>query len=209
VNKYIKYGLLIAVIALLGYKSVYFEKLSTRKVVSENTFDAAAFIKKLWEEQMPAKADSAIALSVLMDAVTKSKADAFNKYTNSLAIGNYRYALIKFDAVVADIKEDELLLNIQIGHSVLQARLAMEFIYGNAIRDASGLVQVKDYPNSSDLNSISEALNKIVRNTVLPTFKTTVKKGDIINGVAAVELNAAHIHWQDLELLPIRISIKP
>ncbi|TAG99535.1 MAG: DUF2291 domain-containing protein, partial [Sphingobacteriales bacterium] len=28
-NKYIKYGLLVAVIALLGYKSVYVEKLST------------------------------------------------------------------------------------------------------------------------------------------------------------------------------------
>jgi predicted lipoprotein len=207
-NKYIKYGLLVAVIALLGYKSVYFEKLSTRKNNAAAAFDAAAFSKKLWEEQMPAKLDSAIALSVLIGAVGKSEADAFNKYSNALAIGNYRYALVKFDAVVADIKEDELLLNIQTGDSVLQARLATEFIYGNAIRDASGLVQVKDYPNTSDLNSISEELNKIIRSSVLPAFKKTVQKVDKISGVAAVEINKEHIHWQGLELLPVRISIK-
>jgi predicted lipoprotein len=208
-NKYIKYGLLLVVVALLGYKSVYFEKLSTRKVVSENTFDAAAFSKKLWAEQMPAKADSAIELPVLIVAVSNSAAEAFNKYTNALAIGNYRYALVKFDAMVADIKEDELLLNIQNGESILSARLATEFIYGNAIRDALGLVQVKDYPNTNDLNSISEAFNKIVRTEVLPPFKRAVKKGNFISVVAAVELNKEHINWQDLELLPIRISIKP
>jgi predicted lipoprotein len=82
-------------------------------------------------------------------------------------------------------------------------------VYGNAIRDALGLVQVKDYPNTADLSSISEVLNKIVRTEVLPSFKTVVKKGNNISVVAAVELNKEHIHWQGLELLPVRIIIKP
>ena len=62
----------------------------------------------------------------------------------------------------------------------MTAKLATEFIYGNAIRDASGLVDVKDFPNTMDLNNISEELNKMVRKTVLPPFKTAVKKGDKI-----------------------------
>ncbi|MBI3719614.1 MAG: DUF2291 family protein [Sphingobacteriales bacterium] len=208
-NKYIKYILLLLAVVLVAYKSVYFEKLSERK--SNNTaiaFDATAFSKKLWLQQFPVKLDNAVALPVLMEAINKSSTTAFTQYTNALAVGNYRYALVKLDAVVTSVKEDEVLINVQAGDSVLQASLATEFIYGNSIRDASGLVQVKDYPNTSDLNSISEALNKIVRSEVLPSFKSAVKKGNTVNAVAAVELNKEHIHWQGLEFIPLRISIK-
>jgi hypothetical protein len=206
-NKYIKYGLLIVGIALLVYKSVYFEKLSTRETSATKDFDAPAFSKQLWNDKMPAKLDSSVQLSKLIDAIDRDREAAFDKYTNALAIGNYRYALVKLDAEVTDVKEDEVMLSTVHNDSPLAVNLATEFIYGNAIRDASGLVQVKDFPNTSDLNGISEALNKIIREAVLPPFKAAVKKGDKINLVAALELNKEHIHWQGMELLPVRIQI--
>lgn len=206
-NKYIKYGLLIAVIALLGYKSVYFEKLSTRKTNTVAAFDAVGFSKKLWEDKMLEKMDSAVQLTVLMDAITKDGEAAINKHTNALAIGNYRYALVKLEATVMEVKEDEVLLIVKHNDSLLTVNLATEFVYGNAIRDAAALVQVKDFPNTNNLSSISEELNKIIRSSVLPAFKTAVKKGDTINVVAAVEINKEHLHWQGIELLPVRLQI--
>ena len=208
-NRFIKYGLLVIVVAVLAYKSVYFEKLSTRK--NDNTataFDAGAFSKQLWVEQFPAQMDSAIQLTAFMDAIGKDAEAAINKHTHALAIGNYRYVLVKLDATVDDVREDEVLLNAPVSDSILHVNLATEFIYGNAIRDASGLVAVKDFPNTAELNSISEALNKIIRTEVLPAFKSAVKKGDMVHVVGAVELNKDHIHWQGLELLPLRLQIK-
>ena len=202
-----KYGLLLLVIGLLAYKSVYFEKLSARKNLITTAFDATAFSKQLWNEKMAAKMDSAVQLTLLIDAINKEGETAINKYTNALAIGNYRYALVKLEATVVDVKEDEVMLNVANGDSILTVNLATEFIYGNAVRDASGLVQVKDFPNTTDLNGISEALNRIIRTTVLPPFKTAVKKGDKVSLVAAVELNKEHIHWHGVELLPVRIQI--
>ena len=87
------------------------------------------------------------------------------------------------------------------------AKLATEFIYGNAIRDASGLVEVKDFPNTMDLNNISEELNKIVRKTVLPPFKTAVKKGDKLIVAGAIEIHKEHIKWSELEIVPVQIQI--
>jgi predicted lipoprotein len=208
VNKYIKYGLLLIVVALVAYKSVYFEKLSARKNTATTTFDAAAFSRKIWTEQMPAKIDSAIPLTLLMDAINADSEMAINKYTRALAVGNYRYALVKVVATVADVKEDEIVLNLGRKGSLFGIKLATEFIYGNAIRDASALVEVKDFPNTSNLNGISEGLNKIVRSEVVPPFKSVVKTGDIVNVVAAVELNKDHIHWEQLELIPVRLQIK-
>ena len=206
-KKAIKYILVIAVIGLLGYKSVYFKKLSAIKNATGEKFDAASFSKKLWDEKMPAKIDSAVDLSIFMNAVTADKEAAFKKYSNALGIGNYRYALIKTQATVIAVNEDEVLLQLPVADSVINAVLATEYIYGNAIRDAFALIDVKDFPNSADLSSISEEMNKIVRTSVLPSFKTTVKKGDKLNIIAAVELNKEHIKWTGIELLPVRLQI--
>jgi len=115
--------------------------------------------------------------------------------------------LVKLEATVADVKEDEVQLLVKHNDSLLTVNLATEFIYGNAIRDASGLVQVKDFPNTNDLNAISEEFNKTVRSAVLPSFKTTVKKGEIVRVIAALEFNKEHIQWQGIELLPVKLQI--
>ena len=151
--------------------------------------------------------DSAVDLATLMNAVSMDKEAAFKQYSNALGIGNYRYALIKTNAKVIAVNEDEIQLQLPIADSQMNAVLATEYIYGNAIRDASALVDVKDFPNSSDLNGISEEMNKIIRTNVLPSFKTTVKKGDTLAITAAVELNKAHLKWTGLELLPVRLQI--
>jgi predicted lipoprotein len=203
----LKYILLIAVVGLLGYNSVYIKKLSDVKKGADKNFDAVAFSQNLWKEKMSAKMDSAVDLSTFIQAVSTNKEAALNKYSNALAVGNYRYALIKTQAVVTTVNEDEVLIQIPTTDLVVEGVLATEYIYGNAIRDASALVDVKDFPNTSDLNSISEELNKIIRTTVLPAFKQAVKKGDKVNVVAAVELNKEHIKWNGLELLPVRLQI--
>lgn len=206
-NKYIKYGLLIIVVALLAYKSVYFKKLSALETTAIGEFDATVFSRKLWDERMPAKIDSAMILSLLIRSIDKDGETAIDKHTNALAIGNYRYALVKLDATVTDVKEDEVMLSTAHNDTLITVNLATEFIYGNAIRDASGLVQVKDFPNTTHLNGISEGLNKIIRTSVLPTFKSVIKKGDSVNIIAAVELNKEHIRWNGIELLPVQIQI--
>lgn len=206
-KKAVKYILVAAVIGLLGYKSVYIKKLSEVQKSAAQKFDAVAFSKNLWDEKMPAKIDSAVELSVFIQAMAANKEAALKQYSNAMGIGNYRYALVKTQAIVTAANEDEVLIQIPAADSVLNAVLATEYIYGNAIRDASALVDVKDFPNTADLNSISEEINKIIRTSVLPSFKQAVKKGDKINIVAAVELNKEHIKWNGLELLPVRLQI--
>jgi predicted lipoprotein len=206
-NRYIKYLLLIVAVGLVAYKSVYVKKLSEMKVATDEKFDAVAFSKKLWKEKLPTKLDSAVELATFIKAAQSNPADAFSKYTNALGIGNYRYALIKTEGIVADIKEDDITLQVKYGDSLMTAKLATEFIYGNAIRDASGLVDVKDFPNTMDLNNISEELNKTVRKTVLPAFKAAVKKGDKIIITGAIEIHKEHIKWNELEIIPVQLQI--
>ena len=176
-------------------------------VATDEKFDAATFSKRLWEEKLPAKLDGAIQLETFIKATQTNPAEAFSKYTNALGIGNYRYALIKAEGLATSINEDEIMLQVSFSDSMLTAKLATEFIYGNAIRDASGSVDVKDFPNTMDLNNISEELNRMVRKTVLPPFKAAVKKGDKIVVTGAIEIHKEHIKWNELEIIPVQLKI--
>ena len=206
-KKPLSYILVIAIIGLLGYKSIYFKKLSEVKNTSNARFDPVGFTKKLWDEKMSAKIDSAVDLTAFIHAVKSNREAAFSQYSNALGIGNYRYTLIKTQGTVSAVQEDDVTIQLPVSDSIITAVLATEYIYGNAIRDASKLVAIDDFSNSADLNSISEQMNKTVRSSVLPEFKKAVKQGDKVAITAAIEMNAAHIKWSGLELLPVRLQI--
>jgi len=207
VKRIIKYILILLVIGLVGYKSVYFKKLSEIKDTTVDKFDAVDFSKKLWEEKLPVKMDSAIELTNLITVIQTSPVEAFSKYSNAIGIGNYRYSLVRATGTVAVINEDDIIIQVSHADSLMTIRLVTEYVYGNALRDASGLVDIKDFTNTADLNNISEELNKTVRISLLPEFKKQVKQGDKVEVIGAVEFNKEHISFKDMELIPARIKI--
>ena len=206
-KKVIKYIFILVVIGLVGYKSVYIKKLSEVKKAEGQKFDAVAYTMKLWDEKLPIQLDSSIELGTLIRFIEANPIDAFNRFSNAIGIGNYRYSLVKVNGVVTGITEDDVTMKVNHADSVLIIKIATEFVYGNAIRDASSLVDIKDFTSTNDLNSISEELNKRVRTTVLPAFKSQVKQGDEIELTGAVQFNKEHIGFRDLEIMPIRIKI--
>ena len=77
-NRYIKYLLLVVVIGLVAYKSVYIKKLSAMVNAATDKFDAITFSKKLWEEKLPAKLSGAVELTTFIKAAQANLADAFS-----------------------------------------------------------------------------------------------------------------------------------
>jgi predicted lipoprotein len=206
-KKVIKYLLLLIVIALVGYKSVYLKKLSSMGTEGPQKFDAGAFTTRLWNEKLPTRLDSAIELTTLIVAIQVNPEEGFRKYSNAMAIGNYRYSLVRFSGRAAVINEDDIVMQVNHTDSLLVLHMATEFIYGNAVRDASGLVDIRDFTNAMDLNNISEQLNKKVKTEVLPPFQKQVKAGDSVEVTGAIKFNKAHINFQHLEILPVRVKI--
>lgn len=207
-SKFIKYGIILIVVALLVYNSIYIKKLSEINQSASGKFDATTFTKKLWEEKLPSKLDSAIAITSLKKMIETDAVAAFAKHTNAMAIGNYRYALIKGTAVVNEINVDDILITMQADQP-FKALLLTEFIYGNTLRDASTLVDLKEFPNTSELNLVSEEFNKRIRGNVIPAFKSLVKPGNKIEFTGAVELNKEHIRFDNIEIVPVRVKILP
>lgn len=206
-RKIVKYLLLTIVIGLLAYKSVFIIKLSELQTIEPKAFDAPAFVQQLWDNKLPARLDSALTFDTLQAALKVNPAQTFESNFNSMSIGNVRYGLLKVTGKVLSVSEDDVEVLIGSKDNQHTVKIATEYVYGNALRDASRMVNIKDFVNTTDLNKISEELNKKVRTKVLPAFKGTVQKGDSIVCTGAIELNQAHYSLDDLEIIPVQCKI--
>ncbi|MBO9617512.1 MAG: DUF2291 domain-containing protein [Niabella sp.] len=206
-KKLLKYGIGIVLLGAALYNSVYIKKLSSIRSASAK-LDVNNYVDQLWKDRLPAKLDSAVDVSILKNALETGGSKAFDQYTNALAIGNYRYVLVKGTAIVDSVHEDDLLITIQSAQP-FNATLQTEFVYGNTLRDASRLVDLAAFPNTSDLNSISEAMNERVRSQIASEWRPLLKPGVRFEFTGAIELNKEHLHFDTIEIIPVRIKISP
>ena len=201
-KKGLKYLISILVLALVAYNSVYFKKLDEVKAAGTSTaFNASKYAREFYNSKLLTHLDSAVELGQLVAAMKSAPDKAFTDYSHSLDIGNIRYFMVRGEGKINRIGEDDLILDSGV-------RIATEFVYGNAIRDASGLIKLNEFNSTADFNSVSEEINKIIRTDVLPTIKQNAKPGDMVKFSGAIELNQAHVNLDSLEIIPIKLVIQ-
>ncbi|SEJ65325.1 Predicted lipoprotein [Dyadobacter sp. SG02] len=206
--KPIRYLLYLAVFALLAYNSVYFKKLDEVKAGTA-AFDAAGYARDFWDKKLTPGLSKATDLNALTALLKTDKEKAFNEHSHALGIGNIRYFLVKGQGVVTDVNENEVSVElVNAGQTAGNVRLATEYIFGNAVRDASGAIDINAFTNSMDFNNVSAEINKLIREKVVPPFKSKVKKGDRVTFHGAIELNRAHLQVNDIEIIPVNLQIE-
>ena len=201
--KPIRYLLYVAVIALLAYNSVYFKKLNEVKAGTA-AFDAAGYARDFWDKKLTPGLSKAVELTALTSLLKTDREKAFNEHSHALGIGNIRYFLVKSEGVVNEVNENEV--KVAVGEN--EVRIATEYIFGNAVRDASGAIDINAFTNSMDFNNVSAEINKLIREKVVQPFKTKVKKGDRVAFHGAIELNRGHLQVNDIEIIPISLQIE-
>lgn len=199
-----KYIIGIFLTGIVLYNAVYFRPLDER--LAEDTaisFDAKTFVEGIWAKELLGVYHSAIDLPVLLNRLRQDPDATFAEEAQALGIGNIGYFKVKGMGTVADVQENQVLLQVE-GQTV---EIETEFIFGNAVRDASGLIRINDYDETADFNSISESINDKIRAEVIPSFKAKVKTGDQLRFEGALELNKAHLNLDQLEIIPVSLQI--
>ena len=202
-QKSIKYIIWLLIIGLVGYNAVYFKKLSEMEAEAKS-FDAPSYAKNLIDHKLQPILDSAITLDFLLTELSTSPAPLFKKHGRSLTIGSSKFFMVKGTGHVTAIDDSGVTVKTDQNNEV---KIATEYIFGNGIRDASGLVNLNDFTNTTDLSNISSEINKIIRKTVVPPFRASVKNGDLVAFTGAIELNQAHLDFKNAELLPVSLKI--
>ena len=205
-KKVMKYLIGIILLAVLAFNSVYFRKLDERKA-STSKFDAKEYSRSYFNTKLTPALSNAVEINQLMSLLQANKEQTFEKFAHALGIGNIRYFLVKGEGIVTSVNENDVAVLAKADTAQKAIRIATEFVFGNAIRDASGKIDVNEFSNTMDFNNVSSEINRIVRAEVLPQFKANVKKGDTVQFAGAIELNNEHLNVDDIELMPVQLKV--
>lgn len=206
--KKMKYIAGLAILSLVAYNSVYFKKLNEVKaVVNAGKFDAVSFTTEFWNRELKPALTNGLELSYLIELLNKDPEKAFQNHSNALGIGNIRYFLVKGEGVVLSVNANDVVIQANAESQKLLVKLATEFVYGNEVRDALGLIDINEFDNITDFNNISAEINKKIRNEVIPPFLAEVREGKTVRFTGALELNKMHLNLNEIEVIPVALAV--
>jgi predicted lipoprotein len=171
-------------------------------------FDAAKFANDLWSEKLPKSFDHAIDAKELLAAIRADPVAAQKKYARTLSLGGGYFYYLRGEGRVLATNDSGLSLVITPGATNAEVVLETGLIFGNAVRDGTGLLNASDYPNLQDFNNISAELNKLVEARVLPNLHGQVRVGSVVNFVGCAEVDDETTDLNPLQAVPVQAEVE-
>ena len=167
-----KYAAVAAVIAFLLYNSIYFKSLDNVKEQQQREkFNSVQYARDFWDNQLPNVLDKAVEVKELIELFNTNMDEAIRRYGNAPGVSRIYAYLIKGNGEILKIAEDSLEVSIREPQTNPDIKIMSGFyIPGNAVRDASGLIDVSEFTDTMKFNEISGEINKIVVKEVIRHF---------------------------------------
>ncbi|MDL5513523.1 DUF2291 family protein [Arenibacter sp. M-2] len=206
IKKTIKYLLIALLVGVALYNSVYFEPLDERHIAQKKgVFDPDAFAQKFMETKLTGL--PAMEAGQFMEALEQDLEQFTAEKGRKMGISNDYYFIVEGNGIVLDIGNENVRIKLE-GVADSELLIATDFIFGNAIREGSGMASIGDFQNTMDFNSISVAVNNRVRTDVVPPFLNEVEEGDHVYFKGAVEVNTKHPDLPNLRIIPLILEIE-
>ena len=218
--------ILFAVGALFVYHAIDFQNLEEHRAQARaQQFNAADYARDLWDNHLPGVLDQAVDAQVLIRLFNRDMPAAV-KLGRTLGESRVHAYLIKGQGRIVGTDVRGLLLSVATpgDHPEILLRTGA-FISGNAVRDASGLVDVSAFTDTMKFNRISFEINKILVKAVIePFLGQKPQAGQVVTFVGAAEVAedateaqafgdsiasvAQSGQYQLLQIVPLRLSLE-
>jgi predicted lipoprotein len=186
-----KYAVAAAIIAFLVYHSIYFENLEDVKEQQQReTFNAAEYARDFWDNQLFSVLDKAVDVKELIDLFNTNMNEAIRRYGKAPGVSRIYAYLIRGNGTILTIAGDFLEVSIREPQTNPDIKIMSGFyIPGNAVRDASGLIDVSEFTDTMKFNEISGEINKIVvKEVIRPFLDKKPKVGETIGFFGATQV---------------------
>jgi len=179
-------------------------RLKSRPVERPATFDPAAFAADFWQSTLPPACGRAPQLADLLQLLNRDPGAARKRFGHSPGLGSTTLFLVQGSGRVNAVDEKEIGVELTPVANVKLA-LVTGLIFGNAVRDGTGLLDPSAFSNSQQFNDISTELNRLVETKVLPDLRQHAAAGKEIRFAGCFELEDGPLP-QALQIIPIKVE---
>jgi len=226
-KKVYKYIVAAAIILFLVYNSISFESLEEIKEQQRRgTFNAAQYARDFWDSQLIGVLDKAVDAKELIELFNTDMATAVKEYGKTPGVSSVYAYLLKGQGQILSVTGDGL--QVSVGEPQMNPDIFIEtgsYIPGNAVRDASGLIDVSEFSDTMKFNEIGSEINKIVvKEVIRPFLDKNPRAGQTVRffGATQVAQDAAEEipfgqltngttetkDFQLVRIVPIRLELK-
>lgn len=131
-------------------------------------FDPVAFAAKFWTNRLQPAASHAPDATPLLLALRADPMVAAKTYAHRVGLGNAAYYFVRGSGRVTAVERSRVL--IEVAGSIVALRTGP--VFGNAVRDGCGLLDVNQVPGLAEFNALSAELNRLVEARVQSSLKT-------------------------------------
>lgn len=197
----IKYTLLAFVGAVLVYNSVYIKSLQAVRAANKG-FDVDSYANNYLFKTIPRSTAAFTDLTLLRNALRANPSDAFDAYSHAPSDGDIRYFMVNGSGVVVSKDSGYVWLEDSEKQGF---KLASQYIYGTAARDAAGLVSIDSFDNTMLFNEVSEKINFLIKKQLSPALQQ-LAVGDTIRFTGAIELNRKDPILAETAIIPLHVE---
>jgi predicted lipoprotein len=202
-------GVLAAAVLLIVFPPFHIRPLKqggATPVATPGAVDVPRVAEQFWTGKLLAAAMEPVDVRTLMMALDADPAMAMEQYGHRAGIGGNAVFFVEGAGVVQKIDASGVWLGVDVTKP-LQAVLITGPIFGNALRDSTGLLSLSDF-NSFDFNALGAELNRLAEARVQPQLRKDASVGSPLSFLAAGELDDASGDRPILKLVPIRVTPK-
>jgi predicted lipoprotein len=193
--------------AMLTYFLPLFHVVPLNDTGQHSASDPAAFVDRFWTEELIPGAAQAVDATGLVAALREDRQSAREAHGRSVGLGGVYYYFVTGIGRVVSVEKNSVGLALRDGEDEVEVLLETGNIFGNAVRDGTGLLDVNDFPNSQDFNALSSEINRRIEEQVLPALRT-VAVGASIRFVGCAEIMDEATDLHPLRVVPFVVEVQ-
>ena len=169
-------------------------------------FDAVAYAQALWDDRLLTVIGEAPDAEAVLAALRTSPAKACSEFGRTVGVNRSCLYALQGRGTIVSVDRNSVGVSLTTA-SAPDVSISTGLIFGNAVRDAAGLVEASDFADSREFNALSEQLNRLVETRVIVEFKKHAAVGQRIQFAGCAEVKRSWSADTPLAIIPVRIEI--
>jgi predicted lipoprotein len=168
-------------------------------------FDAPAVARAFWDQKLLPATARAVPIDELLSVLAQDPTMARQRFGRALGLSSTICFFVQGSGRIAAMDKDGINVALEDVPAGTGVRLSTGLLFGNTVRDATGLLDVNEFPNSQDFNAVSAELNRLVETLVLPALRSHAATAKTIRFAGCIELEEGPAP-KTLQVIPVKVE---
>ena len=195
----------IAAVALWRFPLFHLRPLAALAEAGAGGAGVAAAADRFWDEQLPTARATDVA--IVLAALQKDPKAAIQTYARTVGLGA-AYFFVSGEGRVIARERNSVRLAVGAGADAPEVELQTGPVFGNTVRDGTGLLDVNRFSSLQDFNALAGELNERIESRVLPILRDRAQPGTRVGFSGCAEAVEPTPGQPLLVIVPTRVEIR-